>query len=190
MECGDANIVPLTPDSIILGRNLRQFVHNEFDCHETDQDFAPTSKKCFEMNKRLRATLASVHKHWVSEYLGFLSRKDAARQKNSPHTKSLLIPDVNDWVIIKDNDRDIRIAKILKLLKSDDGEIRKVLLQVNNTQGIYPITNLRFLEAGKDNDVNNLNNTNNVIGANQAKPVRPVRQAAKLALTKIKECIN
>ena len=188
MEGGDANIVPLTPNSIILGRNLRQFVHNESDCHETDQDFVPTSKKCFEMNKKLRATLASVQKHWVSEYLGFLSRKDAARQKNSPHTKSLLIPEVNDWVIVRDNDRDIRIAKILELLKSDDGEIRKVLLQVNNTQGIYPITNLRFLEAGKDNDISGSNNTNSEIGENVSKPVRPLRQAAKVALTKIKEC--
>ena len=140
------------------------------------------------MNRKLRATLASVHKHWVSEYLGFLSRKDAARQKNSPHTKSLLIPAVNDWVIVKDQSRDITVAKILRLLKSDDGEIRKVLLEINNTQGIYPITNSRFLEAGKDNDVNNSNNTNSVIGENLSKPVRSLRQAAKLALTKIKEC--
>ena len=100
---GDPNAVALTPNSITLGRNLRQFVHSTPDSDDADPDFALSSAKCIAMNKKLRATLASVHKHWVTEYLGFLARKYTARQKNSPHTKSLLLPDINDWVLIKDN---------------------------------------------------------------------------------------
>ena len=120
--------------------------------------------------------------------MGFLSRKDAARQKGSPHTKSLLIPKVNDWVLVKDQSRDIRVGKILKILNSVDGEIRKVLLEINNTQGIYPITNLRFLEAGTNNDTYGSDKNVNINEEVITRLKKPQRKAAIVALEKMKDC--
>ena len=191
MDSGDTNIVPLTPNSITLGRNLRQFVRSNPDSDDADLDFAPSSAKCFEMNKKLRDTLTSVHKHWVSEYLGFLARKDAARQKNSPHTKSLLIPKINDWVLVKDNSRDIRVGKVIEILKSDDGEVRKVILNINKTNRIYPVTNIRFLEACNDIDLNEINKGSDDDNLNKSvvnKIERPQRKAAIVARSKMKGC--
>ena len=187
VEVGDANVVPLTPNSITIGRNLRQFVHSKPVSDDADTDFNPSSAKCLELNKKLRDTLKSVHKHWVSEYLSFLARKDAARQKGSPHTKSLLIPKLNDWVLVKDNSRDLRIGKVTEVIKSEDGEIRKVILKINNTNGIYPVTNLRYLEAYNDLNLNNVKGAieeTNVVN----KIERPQRKAAIVARSKLKDC--
>ena len=46
-----------------------------------------------------------------------------------------------------DNSRDFRIGKIIKLLKSDDGENRKAILNTDLTEGVYSILYLRFLEC-------------------------------------------
>ena len=120
---------------------------------EGDPDYQITKKSCIIMHKKLRSTLAAVHKTWVSEYLAFLARKDSNRQKNSPFTKSIIKPNINDWILIKDNSRDFRIGKIIELIKSDDGEIRKAILKTDHSEGVYPITNLRFLECHpKSND--------------------------------------
>ena len=181
MDNGDPNVIPLTPNSLTLGRNLRQFAHSVTDSDDADPDFSLSSAKCISMNKKLRDTLASVHKNWVTEYLGFLARKDGVRQKNAPCTKSLIVPKINDWVLIKDNARDLKLGKIIKLIKSeDDGEIRKVILKIKESQYIHPITNLRLLECHDSNE-SVKNQINDVIDS------RPQRKAAKVALNKIKK---
>ena len=179
MDNGDPNVVPLTPNSLVYGRNLRQFVHGSEDSGEIDPEFLVSSKRCEVMHKKLRSTLASVQKTWISEYLGFLARKDQFRQMNAPYTKSVLLPEVNDWVLLKDNSRDLRLGKILELVRSDDGETRKVLLKTNNSEGLYPITNLRLLERHNKPIVN--------VEDHLVKSVRPKRKAATVALSNIKD---
>ena len=179
LDNGDANFVPLTPNSLVFGRNLRQFVHGSGDSDEGDPNFVITKKSCEVMHKKLRSTLAAVHKTWISEYLGFLARKDAYRQKNSPFSKSQIEPNINDWVLIKDNSKDLRIAKIIDLIKSEDGEVRKALLKTDHSEGVYPITNLRFLEYHQEPNAKVVApNIINVKG-------RPKREAALVAKTKI-----
>ena len=74
------------------------------------------------------------------------------------------------------------------MLNYEDGEIRKVLLEINNTQDIYPITNLRFLKAGTNNDEYDSDKNVNMNGDIISRPERPLRKAAKVALEKMKDC--
>ena len=181
MDNNDINFVPLTPNTLVYGRNLRQFAHGSYRGDEGDPDYSITKESCVIMHKKLRSTLAAVNKIWISEYLGFLARKDAYRQKNSPFTKSIIIPKVNDWVLIKDNSKDLRMGKIVELIKSDDGEIRKVVLKTEHSEGIYPVTNLRFLECHPDSD-NKGDQTEFSIVRN-----KHLRQAAQVAKDRIKQ---
>ena len=152
--------------------------------HEADPDYEISKKSCTVMHKKLRSTLESVHKTWTSEYLSFLARKDQNRQKLSPFTKSIIKPNINDWVLIRDNSKHFRIGKIIDLIKSDDGEVRKAVLKIDNFEGVYPITNLRFLEGHPKKDE---------IEDQQILPniqPRTVRNAALLAKDRIKNMAN
>ena len=98
--------------------------------------------------------------------------------------KSIIKPSINDWVLIKDNSRDFRIGKIIELIKSDDGEIRKAILKTDHSEGVYPITNLRFLECHpKSNDKVDQQISPNV-------QCRPRRQAAEVARAKLGQMAN
>ena len=82
---------------------------------------------------------------------------------------------MNDFVLIHDNSKDLRIGKIISLIKSDDGEIRKVMLKTEHNEGLYPVTNLRFLEnhpeIRKDMD-------NNVTGPSQSPVTKRVTRSS------------
>ena len=136
------------------------------------------------MHKKLRSTLAAVHKTWISEYFSFLARKDSLRQSNSPFTKSQIKPHVGDWVLIKDNTKDLRLGTIKDLLKSDDGETRKALVKTEHFEGIYPITNLRFLECHQIPEDKLVPSSNTSIKS------KPRRQAAIVATEKLKTYLN
>ena len=57
-----------------------------------------------------------------------------------------------------------------------------VRVKFNNPVGIYPVTNIRFLEACDDDNMNELNEIVD------KKVERPQRKAANVAWSKIKEC--
>ena len=82
--------------------------------------------------------------------------------------------------MVKDNSRDLRLGKVLELIRSEDGEIRKVILKIYDFEGIYPITNLRLLE--RHNKPINDNLTDKSFNS-----VRPLRKAASKALSRIKD---
>ena len=85
-------------------------------------------------------------------------------------------------MIAKDNSRDLKVGKIINIINSEDGEVRKVILNINNHKGIYLVTNIRFLEACDDVKLNVLNE---II---DKKVERPQRKAANVARSKLKEC--
>ena len=146
LDANDPNFVPVTPNTLVYGHSLRHFAHRNGDNDAGDPEFRMSAKSCEVMQKKLRSTLASVRKTYNSEYLGFLARKDEARQKRSPYTKSIIKPQINDWVLIKDDSKDPRIGRIQTLVISDDGEVRSAKVKTGSHEGIYPLTNLRFLE--------------------------------------------
>ena len=175
------DFVPITPNTLVFGRNMRQFVHMPSDSEEADPEFLLSHKSCIVQHKKLKSTLAAVRKIWYAEYLGFLARKDASRQRGAPSTKNMIQPRVNDWVLIKDNSKELRVGKILKLIESeDDGEIRKVILKTKTSEGVYPVTNLRYLENHPTNDTQVVKPP-----AKDEVEGRPKRQAAQAARTKI-----
>lgn len=96
-----------------------------------DPEFKVSSKSISVMSTKLRSTLASVRKTWVSQYLNFLARRDEARLKRSPHTKSIIKPCINDWVLIKDDSKDLHIGRVKDLIASDDGQVCSVSIKQN-----------------------------------------------------------
>ena len=52
-----------------------------------------------------------------------------------------------NWVLIKDNSKDFCIGKGFELIKSDDGVIRQTILKTEHYEGVYPISNFRFLKC-------------------------------------------
>ena len=62
------------------------------------------------------------------------------------------------------------------------------MLAINNTNGIYPVTNLRFLEAGTNNDTYESDKNVNINGDMITRIKRPQRKAAIVALEKMKDC--
>ena len=68
--------------------------------------------------------------------------------------KNMIIQKINDWVPIKNNSKDLNLGKITKLINSNDGEIRKVIFRINESENINPVTNLRLLECQNQSSMN------------------------------------
>ena len=147
MDGANEEFVPLTPNSLLYGRNLQTFAHDVADIDFNDPDFILNNKSLNVMARKLRATLAHVRKVWVNEYLHFLACKDGTRQKMAPATKSILIPTIGDSVLIKDG-KDLRLGRVAELFPSEDGEVRSARILTRNGEGLFPVCNLRFLERG------------------------------------------
>ena len=149
MDSDDVDFVPLTPNSLVYGRSLRQFSHSVSDIDLHDPDFEISSKSLTVMARKLKSTLARVRKVWIDEYLNFLALKDSNRRAMGPATKSRLLPSVGDVVLIKDS-KALRVGRILDLVISDDGECRSARVRTKaGGEGCYPICNLRHLERGE-----------------------------------------
>ena len=114
MDAEDEDFVPLTPNSLVYGKELRHFAHNISDLDLQDPDFVVSNKSLNVMCRKLKSTLARVRKVWVQEYLHFLCSKDGARQNMAPATKSLLVVKLGDEVLLKDG-RDLRVGRVVEL---------------------------------------------------------------------------
>ena len=62
LEGSDPEVVPITPNTLVFGRNLRQFAHGIADGDQGDPDYIPSRKSYNVMHKILRSTLAAVRK--------------------------------------------------------------------------------------------------------------------------------
>ena len=191
LDASDPNFVPVTPNSLVYGRSLRHFDHSIDNSDVSDPEFRLNAKSCEVKQKKLRNTLASVRKTWTSEYLSFLAKKDEARKKGAPHTKSIITLKENDWVLIKDETKDLRIGRILNVIHSEDGEIRSVKLKTGSHVGIYPLTNLRFLEFHNSGELNHkvVESVKDLAHSNGVSKMRPTRLAAAKANEALKDCI-
>ena len=148
MDSSDVDFVPITPNTLVYGRNLRKFAHSVSEIDLNDPEFEISKKKLVVMARKLKSTLAQVRKTWHSEYLNFLATKDSARRARAPTTKSRLVPKVGDMVLIKDG-KDLKLGRITEVKTSDDGECRSARVKTKNGEGCYPICNLRHLERGE-----------------------------------------
>ena len=55
LEGSDPEFIPVTPNSLVLGRNLRLFAHGVNDSKQSDPDFSPSPKSYEIMHKKLRS---------------------------------------------------------------------------------------------------------------------------------------
>ena len=146
----DPDFIPVTPNVLVYGRSLRQFSHDLVEIDWNDPNFKLNNKDLSVMAKKLRSTLARVRKLWIQDYCNFLSTKDTIRQKMSPHNKSLILPQVGHYVLIKDDSsNDLRIGKITKINPSEDLEVRSVQVKTKFSEGVFPVCKLRYLEGYK-----------------------------------------
>ena len=142
----DEDFIAVTPNMLLFGRNLRHFSHNLTEFNLNDPDFK-VGKDLSVMARKLRSNLAQIRKLWIQQYFSFLISHDPLRQKMSPANKSCIIPEVNQYVLIKD-DSDLRLGRIVEVLPSqEDSEIRSCIIKTKNSQGVYPTNKLRYLEG-------------------------------------------
>ena len=72
---------------------------------------------------------------------------DQLRNKSSPGTKYMLVPNIND-VVVFDSGSLLKVGKIIELIPSEDQEIKKVKIESEGHESIQAVTNLRRLESG------------------------------------------
>ena len=138
---------------LVYGDNLRILAHDMLDIDLNDPDFKTNNKDLNVMARKLRDTLASVRKRFKSDYFNFLTQKDSNRSKSSPFSKSPILPKVDHYVLIKDdNTSDLKIGKIIEVLPSSDNEIRQVMVKTAHSTGIFPTFKLRYLEGYREDD--------------------------------------
>ena len=146
----DPDYVPITPNLLVFGRNLRLLGHDMLEINLKDPDFKTNNKNLNIMALKLRDTLASIRKNWKSAYFQYLTQKDSLRNKSCINSKSLISPKINHHVLIKDTE--LRIGKIIELLPSSDGEIRQVMVKTPNGASVFPVFKLRYLEGYTDEE--------------------------------------
>ena len=176
--------LPITPNLLVYGYSHCHFNHSLSDLDLNDPNFKANSKE--KLNARsikLRSNLASIRKIFTNEYLALLADNDASRQKNSPSTKSIIVPKKDDFVAIKGEWGDIRIGKIIELKISEDGQVRQAYIQTKNNVGWYSINNIRLLEFHSENLKTIANSAVNVDISTKVE--RPKRKAALEAQKKI-----
>ena len=152
MDADDENFVPITPNFLLYGRNLQSICHDLSAMDLDDPDFVIGKQKLSSVARKLKSTLSRVRNVWNTEYLHFLALKDPLRQSMAPTTKSVLLPNCGDSVLIKDG-KWLRVGRIVEMFPSDDTEIRSARVRTENGEGVYPICNLRFLERTDPSDL-------------------------------------
>ena len=148
----DSGTLPLTPNMLLFGRNIRQCSIDYSEVDFTDPDYVfgqpgNLNKAC----KRLKSTLIHFRKMWSKEYLVALRDNDQARNKGSPSTKYLIVANIGD-VVVFDSGSLLKVGKIVELLPSSDQEVRKVRVESEGHESIQAVANLRRLESGGNSD--------------------------------------
>ena len=169
------------------------------DLSYDDPDYKPkkeTSDELLQIWKMGQAHLNNLCKIWPDEYLLSL-RERFKNQIKTTNTLSKLYPKIGQIVYIKENllRGTLKLGKIIKLIQSEDGEIRAatLLLPTRNTVN-RPINLLYPLETapvsdGLDSDPlpqEQIQQEENGVNIKQV-PERPKRQAARIARDKLKE---
>ena len=149
----DTGTLPLTPNMLLFGRNLRQcsIKCSDIDLSDPTYDFGQPghlNKAC----KRLKSTLLHFRKIWAKEYLVALRENDQLRNKGSPATKYMIVPNKDDVVVFESGTL-LKVGKIVELLPSAGSQdIRKVKVESEGHESIQAVANLRRLESGGYSD--------------------------------------
>ena len=144
----DHDFVPLTPNVLLYGRNLRFDMRGigEVDLNDPSYKFGSHGTLNI-MCKRLKSTLIQVRKLWVQDYFAALREKDALRNRGSPASKYILEAQPGDVCLVAGDNHTFRLGRILELIPSEDGLVRSARVQTKGGSGIHALVNLRHLES-------------------------------------------
>ena len=149
----DTGTIPLTPNMLLFGKNLRQcsIKCSDIDMSDPTYEFGQPghlNKAC----KRLKCNLLHFRKIWAKEYLVALRENDQLRNKGSPATKYMIVPNKDDVVVFESGSL-LKVGKIVELLPSAGSQdIRKVKVESEGHESIQAVANLRRLESGGYSD--------------------------------------
>ena len=143
----DSGTIPLTPNMLIFGKNIRQCAVSDsaLDISDPDYEFGSVghlNKTC----RKLKSTLLHMRKLWCQEYLLALRERDQHRNRNSPGNKYVLLPEKGDAVVFSVGSN-LRVGKIVELVPSSDGEVRKVKVESEGHVSLQAVANLRKVEG-------------------------------------------
>ena len=160
MLAGD-DIMPLTPNYLFFGRNLN--LNSNIVMPDTDEtkdpDFLISSPDNLGLRgKRLKNLMVEITRRWQDEYLVALYEKDSLRQKSGPGNKYRLQAKDGDIVQIVGEDKD-QLGRILKLIKSHDGNVRSAQVFYKGRVSIHPLKNMRHVESAFENNLLNSGTT-------------------------------
>lgn len=155
------DIMPLTPNYLFFGRNLN--LNSNIVMPDTDEtkdpDFLISSPDNLGLRgKRLKNLMVEITRRWQDEYLVALYEKDSLRQKSGPGNKYRLQANEGDIVQIVGEDKD-QLGRILKLIKSHDGNVRSAQVFYKGRVSIHPLKNMRHVESAFENNLLNSGTT-------------------------------
>ena len=183
---------PLTPSHLIIGRRIC----NLPDITESsdDADFNPklSTEQLSQRARYLKTVLDNFWRRWRMEYL--LELRETHRYANTRVAQNKVIA-VGDIVLVYESSLPRtfwRLAKVEKLIKGTDGEIRGAFIRVKsrNSSTVWkrPIQHLYYLESYQLED----KDKDEIAELEQPQPAhtRPRRIAAEVARKKIELLIE
>ena len=107
------------------------------------------------MNNKLQNILTTVRTKWNLEYSAFLKEKDRNRNLNSPaiSSKSTKLIQKGDVVLIVGSNNSLTLGRVLQLLESTDGEVRRAEIKTKGGIRVHPVKNIRLFESSEMRDI-------------------------------------
>jgi len=175
---------PLTPVQLMRGHipDSLPVRINKIDI--TDESFEISKSGLTRRHKYIMSLIKSAWDNWQDEYLLALRERD---RRNTPGKgKGEIIPALGDVVLYQDDvgQKTLKLGRIIKLIKSKDGECRVVLIKTPHGETVRPIRKVSYLESCEEKLT--LSYEQPTSGKIPNVNVRPKRTAGLRALEKIK----
>ncbi|VDI16697.1 Hypothetical predicted protein [Mytilus galloprovincialis] len=181
--------ITLTPSHFLMLNPTTGIPDVDFDLDDPDYSPLESSKeKLLKAWKKGQKLLDSFWNLWRNEYLLSLRERTQTKLK-SCRVQSSFLPQIGDVVLIKDNlpRSTWRMGKIVKLISSNDGEIRSAKVQVSTGLILGRPLNLLYpLEL----DCHTENKEVKKFDKDQVSIARPKRLSAEIAKKKIKSILQ
>ena len=177
--------VPLTPVQLMRGHIPDSLPIRINKTDVTDETFDISKTVLTRRHKYLISLIKAAWDNWQDEYLLALRERD---KRNTPGGgRGELLPTIGDVVLYQDEvgQKTLRLGRIIKLIKSRDGECRVVLIKTPNGETVRPIRKVSCLESCQEN-LKLTHDDQPTTDESQISCDRPKRTAGLAALEKIK----
>ncbi|VDI75589.1 Hypothetical predicted protein [Mytilus galloprovincialis] len=182
--------ITLTPSHFLMLNPTTGIPDVDFDLDDPDYSPLESSKeKLLKAWKKRTETFRFILEFMEKRILTQFKRKNANKSLKSCRVQSSFLPQIGDVVLIKDNlpRSTWRMGRIVKLISSNDGEIRSAKVQVSTGLILGRPLNLLYpLEL----DCHTENKEVKKFDKDQVSIARPKRLSAEIAKKKIKSILQ